>query len=38
MALHSAVVEEWDILMPANMPVVETEKSKYANISAVGAR
>ena len=38
MALHSAVVEACDILMPASMPVVETEKSRKASISAVGAR
>lgn len=34
---HSEVTAACDIFIPANIPVVETLKSKYANISAVGA-
>lgn len=34
---QSDVTAAWDIFMPASMPVVDTLKSKYANISAVGA-
>jgi hypothetical protein len=37
MDLHSEVTAAWDILMPASIPVVDTLKSRYANISAVGA-
>lgn len=35
--LHKFVTAACDILIPANMPVVETLKSRYASISAVGA-
>lgn len=38
MLLHKFVTAACDILIPASIPVVDTLKSKYANISAVGAR
>lgn len=38
MLLQRFVTAACDILIPANIPVVDTLKSRYANISAVGAR
>ena len=34
---HKDVAPAWETLMPANMPVVDTLKSRYAIISGVGA-